>query len=446
MPARSSVALSIARSAPEAFRDEAFHLGGVEVAPATLILSSTANALPSVAENGAALQYVRPTLRTPQICLAAVSNVSYTPGSFALQYVKSELRTPELYLSAVTQNGAALELVKPELRTQELCLAAVTQCGDALRYVPRELRTLEVCLAAVNQNGAILSLIKHELLTPEVYLAAVKSCAYALHRVPPQQQTPELCLAAVTRDGCALRYVRPSLRTRELCLSAVKRDGYALRYVPCELFTPEICLAAVTHDARSLFLIPRHGLSPDDQARCLESAIVAHGGSVLRSLRGSWGDAADLCLTQLWRHRSPPLDDPVHEIRTVGVLPCDTITLRAIDGHLFDVSCGNAYRLSGILRDCAEACSVEAVQLEVPIKSDVLTIITDFLTRGSVNELSLTTTAQAYSWGRVLVAADYLRMPLLQRAAADLLLACMGRMGAAQIEALLSYNERTDLK
>lgn len=198
----------------------------------------------AVNNNGWALQYVPPELRTSRIIIRAIQQ-----QPLAIRYVHNQ--TPGLCRYTIRLNGKALQYVKEQ--TEELCLAAVQQDGFALEYVKN--KTLDVCVAAVHKDhGAIQFVpVQFQHLAPRISLALT---VYALHGAKEfpwhQYPEPEVLLALVKLDGTNIQYVQD--QTRELCLEAVRPQDdlmiHALVHIRNQ--TPEICLASVLHWSESI--------------------------------------------------------------------------------------------------------------------------------------------------------------------------------------------------
>lgn len=152
-----------------------------------------------------------------------------------LEHVRAQ--TPELCMDAVRNNGMALRFVAPGLKSPAICLAAVQTDGLALEFVFRQFP--EACLAAVRQDGRALRLVREQ--TPDICLAAVMQHGIALAYV--QDQTPEFCAAAVAQNGLALRHACD--QTEALCFAAVRQCAWALEHVHVRFQTPRVCRAAV---------------------------------------------------------------------------------------------------------------------------------------------------------------------------------------------------------
>jgi uncharacterized membrane protein YecN with MAPEG domain len=224
-----------------------------------------------VQNNGKALEYVPETLKSVELCIAAVLDCywmrEYVPEEkqalveafvameidedCEFEYVSVKLKNAEICLAAVQNNGKALEYVPEKFKNAEICLAAVQNDGNALEYVPEALKSTEICLAAMQSLGIpfhALEYVPESLKTAELCLVAVRSQGSELEYVPEALKTAELCLAAVQNDGNALEYVPEALKTAELCLVAVRSHFNALEYVPETLKNTEICLAALLEE------------------------------------------------------------------------------------------------------------------------------------------------------------------------------------------------------
>jgi hypothetical protein len=90
-----------------------------------------------------------------------------------LRNFANDTERQQFYINAVSQDGDALRFVSPRLRTLELCKIAVSRDGRAIQHVPKELRTPELCKIAVSQNMLALEYVPDELLTPELCKIAV---------------------------------------------------------------------------------------------------------------------------------------------------------------------------------------------------------------------------------------------------------------------------------
>ena len=136
-----------------------------------------------------------------------VDIVAVTRNGYNLRKVKTQ--TPELCMAAVMQCGIALQYVKWTLRTKEICEVAVANSGYALAHVIEQ--TPELCLIAVNRHGMALKCVREQ--THELCLAAVTENGLALRYV--LTQTEEICIIALSKDRLALQYVKevsPKLR------------------------------------------------------------------------------------------------------------------------------------------------------------------------------------------------------------------------------------------
>ena len=136
----------------------------------------------------------------------------------------------EDYLTAertvhIIQQGHTLEYIPQSIRTFNVCFAAVQQKGNALEYVPTLLKTPELCLAAVQQNGGALAYVPEALRTPELYGVAVQQKGYVLACVPILLRTPELCLIATGNQ-----FVRMPMRFIGFQRSFKRRKSVLLRY------------------------------------------------------------------------------------------------------------------------------------------------------------------------------------------------------------------------
>ena len=84
-------------------------------------------------------------------------------------------------MAAVAQDGRALEYVRKSLQTAEICMAAVQQDGRALEFAPQSLKTAEICMAAVAQDGYALKYVPESLYvcqSPGSHLIQSRRCRY----------------------------------------------------------------------------------------------------------------------------------------------------------------------------------------------------------------------------------------------------------------------------
>jgi hypothetical protein len=138
-------------------------------------------------------------------------------------------------VTGIKRAGVALRDVPEHLKTPRVCLAAVTNYGGALEYVPENFKTSELCQAAVSSFGGALEYVPEHFVTPELCLTAVAQDTYAITSVPENFKTPEFYMAAVSKNGEALEHVPENLKTLEICRAAVMQDGSALQYVPIKM-------------------------------------------------------------------------------------------------------------------------------------------------------------------------------------------------------------------
>lgn len=77
----------------------------------------------------------------------------------ALEHVPLALKSPEICLAAVTANPWALKFVPEPVKSEALCLRAVRYVGRTLEFVPEALRTGEICRLAVLQDARALAFV-----------------------------------------------------------------------------------------------------------------------------------------------------------------------------------------------------------------------------------------------------------------------------------------------
>ena len=82
---------------------------------------------------------------------------------------------------AVKKNGWSLRWVPDSLRTPDMCYAALRQSGLALQWVPAHVLTDEMCLCAVQQDGWALQFVSAEQQRrcPAIAAAAIAQHDYA---------------------------------------------------------------------------------------------------------------------------------------------------------------------------------------------------------------------------------------------------------------------------
>jgi hypothetical protein len=139
------------------------------------------------------------------------------------------------WFALAERNGAYLQFVPETFKTPELCRAAVRSNGEGLGAVPAALKTEPLCLAAVKSAPSALQYAPPSLKTPALYLAAVEADGAAIHNVPQARRSPELCLAAVRQNGALLRYAPEASKTLEVCLAAVAQNPAAIARVPSDI-------------------------------------------------------------------------------------------------------------------------------------------------------------------------------------------------------------------
>ena len=99
--------------------------------------------------------------KTQQICDLAVKMDSYD-----FQFVPTQFITEEMCKEACSRDyGAALEYVPLTMRTREICDAAIARSADNIKFVPIKLRTLETCANVIARDKNLTQYIPHDLYT-----------------------------------------------------------------------------------------------------------------------------------------------------------------------------------------------------------------------------------------------------------------------------------------
>jgi len=125
--------------------------------------------------NGMALAIAGPLRANPHIVRQAISE-----NGDAIQYAHPSLRTKEFAMIAVstTRTGEALRFVSPLNEDKEVVLAAVMKKGRALRFASPELKAdREVVLAAVLQDGT--AIVYAGILDPQITCVACADVRYS---------------------------------------------------------------------------------------------------------------------------------------------------------------------------------------------------------------------------------------------------------------------------
>jgi hypothetical protein len=264
---------------------------------------------------GFSLRYIADSLKTEELCFAAVKK-----SGWELEFVPENLKTEELCFEAVKQSWRALQYTEAHLSIRIL-RAAFAQNGKLLQNMvvdPDEAKGLYVCAPAVAQNPEALQFVPEGLrkffpdgkvdwialadidvelldymylshLNSEQYLEIVKKHPDALEYVPEELKTTEFCLTFVRGNPEGFLSIPVKYRSREICLIAIKSygsfcelipeeiqseeffieavkvntNGKALKYTPEEFRTKEVCLAAVQQAGNALEYVPKKLRTPE---------------------------------------------------------------------------------------------------------------------------------------------------------------------------------------
>jgi DNA-binding CsgD family transcriptional regulator len=168
-------------------------------------IETAADALNLVKNEWYRLKKVPESLRTLEVCRAAVEN-----DSRALKYVPEYLLFPgkdadQVFLDALAENPRVFRSLANDVREDPaLSYIAVDADPENLRYCP--VQTMPLCGAAVRGDGLMLRYIKEP--SYGIYEQAVEQNGLALKYVDGEWQTEDLCEAAVAQNPLAVIYVR----------------------------------------------------------------------------------------------------------------------------------------------------------------------------------------------------------------------------------------------
>ena len=130
-------------------------------------------------------------------------------------------------LEIVSRNGYDLRFVPKSLRSPELCMAAVQSRGLALGYVPEEIRSEEMCRAAVRSDP--LALRHCRFVDEAMCMDSVIRDGKSLVGVPKRLLTKAICVTAGFDNFVALKDVPDTRWARNLYQAAVEHyPGYVV--------------------------------------------------------------------------------------------------------------------------------------------------------------------------------------------------------------------------
>lgn len=210
--------------------------------------------LAQVRINGRLIQCVHKP--TPEICLAAVGN-----EGAALSYIPPELKTAEIYRTAIKNNPFVLKHI--ENPSEELIFMAIREEPQALMYVKNP--TQKMIDLALTKNGLSIGAIQNP--TTKDCLNAIRQNPLAIEHI--RNPTIEMCLQAVRKQGRVIGQIK--VQSTELCLEAVRHDPKALLFIREQ--TEEICIEAVSHHSEALAYVKNKTLG------VLNAASEAHSQS-----------------------------------------------------------------------------------------------------------------------------------------------------------------------
>jgi hypothetical protein len=168
-----------------------------------------------VKEDGNNLKSVPEQLVTENLCKLAISGEN--GKGEALKHVPDSLKSPEICDAAMKHNPAQAFLYVPDkLKTPEMCDKAVIATGENLQHVPKDKISRPLCETAIRNFS--------------------KSFSY----VPKDMRDAALCLTAVKVDGANLRHVPENLKTKKLCTEAQKNTAQDIaQFLPQKFAAPE---------------------------------------------------------------------------------------------------------------------------------------------------------------------------------------------------------------
>ena len=184
-------------------------------------------------------------------------------SAFSIQFVPEALKTPELCLAAVSRRGETLNYVPEEKKTVELCQAAIRSNGQALAFVPGALRTPELCMEAVCNRGWALEDVPEKVKTPRMCREALKRMQSADYMILADIPFAEVCLEGLQKFSGTLDQefkifaaIDPEIMTERLALEGVRMDASWLSLVPTKLRTESVCMVAVGKVGIMLYEVP----------------------------------------------------------------------------------------------------------------------------------------------------------------------------------------------
>ena len=176
-------------------------------------------------------------------------------------------KTPEYFISKIKKDVEVFKLIPYELKTPQVCLAAVSierkttinfqNFFFALDYVPYELRTEEICKIAVTKEYSNYYYVPYQYKTEEINLIFMKKDRFGFLRIPEKARTKKLCEIALQDEPYLIKGVPEKYLTPDMCKNAVKRNANVLKEIPDGYKTYELCLAAVKSNADLLTYVPK---------------------------------------------------------------------------------------------------------------------------------------------------------------------------------------------
>ncbi|TXG81882.1 MAG: hypothetical protein E6R13_05675 [Spirochaetes bacterium] len=104
-----------------------------------------------------------------------------------IRYIKNP--TPEMCMLAVQNNGDSIRYIESTLRTEELCIAAVSEFGLAIQHIDNP--SYNVCRAAIKNDPLSLRFIDNQF--EELCVTALNTDIYALTTIKNEYFTKRIC-------------------------------------------------------------------------------------------------------------------------------------------------------------------------------------------------------------------------------------------------------------
>jgi predicted metal-binding protein len=258
------------------------------------------------------LSEIEGTLRSPELCKAAVSR-----NSNNFKYVPDECKTSEIALIALKSDGKNLQYIPEDEITLDYVVAAVSQeiwlhpspnrrgwnqsvqrvkpigsRGDEYhdespyKFIPEKFRNEKIARLAIHFTPQAIRYFPFNAISDTTYINAICTDGQLLLDVPFDRRNQGICLAAlnaregseaikiedipdsardvevwrilVARDPNELANVPDAIKTDDICFMAVSKSGATLSDVPLEHRSYHICRAAVESYGDALKWVPTH--------------------------------------------------------------------------------------------------------------------------------------------------------------------------------------------